>query len=84
MYVDDNTKQFVMINNLLVVLKCHGTGIHILHGRVNLMLIENRLFAYKPCRGQSRRFAPNRFGIGTFRLGYSLTFYHLSNQGSIN
>ena len=30
--------QFLMIYTALVVLKCHGTGIHILHGRVYLMI----------------------------------------------
>ena len=46
-----------------------------LFSTVLLILIENRLFAYKPCCGESRPFTPNRFGPGTFRLGYSLTFH---------
>ena len=33
-----NINQFFTIYTVLVVLKCHGTGIQILHGHVNLML----------------------------------------------
>ena len=37
MYSVGNINQVFMIYTGLVVLKYHGTGIHILHGRVNLM-----------------------------------------------
>ena len=38
MYSNCNINKFFMFNTVLVVFKCHGTGINILHGRVNLMV----------------------------------------------
>ena len=37
MYSNGKINQFFMVYTVLVVLKCHCTEIHILHGRVNLM-----------------------------------------------
>ena len=37
MYSNGNINHLFMIYTVLVVLKFHCTGIHILHGRVNIM-----------------------------------------------
>ena len=38
-YFNGNINPFFMICTVLVMLESHGTGIHILHGRVNLMMM---------------------------------------------